>query len=116
YPAAYVRWTEQRNIQAVLDLMGSGKLDVSPLVSHRFDIAEAEKAYERIQTGREPYLGIVLRYPEYEAPSARPCDDRRALRGRLVWGCIGAGNRRSARQGRSRPGMSCIWISLPADF
>ena len=36
YPAGLVRWTEQRNIQAVLDLMGKGHLDIDPLISHRF--------------------------------------------------------------------------------
>ncbi len=43
YPPAYARWTEQRNIQAVLDLMGSGNLDVSPLITHRFPIDTAEE-------------------------------------------------------------------------
>ena len=46
YPPGHVRWTEQRNIQAVLDLMGSGRLDVSPLISHRFPIEKAEEAYD----------------------------------------------------------------------
>jgi hypothetical protein len=64
YPPAYARWTEQRNIQAVLDLMGSGNLDVSPLISHRFPIDTAEDAYELVESGKEPYLGIVLTYPE----------------------------------------------------
>ncbi|HEX2254226.1 MAG TPA: bi-domain-containing oxidoreductase [Thermoanaerobaculia bacterium] len=67
YPAAYVRWTEQRNLQAVLELMAAGRLDVEPLVSHRFDLAEAEQAYELIDRGDEPFLGVVLRYPGVEA-------------------------------------------------
>jgi predicted dehydrogenase len=93
YPAAYVRWTEQRNIGAVLDLMGSGRLDVSALISHRFDIGEAHKAYELIESGREPYLGIVLRYPEIEAPTERRIVLRPArATGLLGVGCIGAGN------------------------
>ena len=64
YPAAYVRWTEQRNIQAVLDLMGSGRLDVSPLITHRFSIDRAKEAYQLIETQKKPYLGMVLTYPE----------------------------------------------------
>lgn len=64
YPFAYVRWTEQRNMQAVLDLMAEGKLDVSPLISHRFKIENAEAAYDLIEKGKEPYLGILLEYPE----------------------------------------------------
>ena len=63
YPAAYVRWTEQRNMQAVLDLMGTGQLDVSPLITHRFPIDEAEKAYELIEKGTEPSLGICPAVP-----------------------------------------------------
>lgn len=63
YPYPYVRFTEQRNMQAVLDLMGSGRLDVAPLVTHRFAIEDAEQAYRIIEEGRERYLGMVLGYP-----------------------------------------------------
>ena len=61
YPLAYVRWTEQRNLAAVLDLMASGALDLKPLISHRFPIEQAPEAYELL-TGKEPYLGILLTY------------------------------------------------------
>ena len=44
YPVGFVRWTEQRNFEAVLDMMSDGRLDVKPLISHRFGIGEAEKA------------------------------------------------------------------------
>jgi predicted dehydrogenase/threonine dehydrogenase-like Zn-dependent dehydrogenase len=64
YPAGHVRWTEQRNMQAVLDLMAAGRLDVSPLISHRFSIEKAEEAYRLLDGGREPYLGVLLEYPE----------------------------------------------------
>jgi len=63
YPVGYVRWTEQRNFEAVLDMMSMGMLDIKPLISHCFDIAHAEKAYELI-AGKEPSLGILLNYPE----------------------------------------------------
>lgn len=65
YPVGYVRWTEGRNFQAVVDLMASGKLKVTPLISHRFDIEEGVKAYEVI-TGKkkEAFLGVLLTYPE----------------------------------------------------
>jgi predicted dehydrogenase/threonine dehydrogenase-like Zn-dependent dehydrogenase len=62
YPVGFVRWTEQRNFEAVIDMMATGALNVKPLISHRFDIAEAEKAYERI-IGSKPSLGILLTYP-----------------------------------------------------
>ena len=60
YPFAFVRWTEQRNFEAILDLMASGAIDVKPLVSDRFDILEAETAYKKLDD-RES-LGIVLDY------------------------------------------------------
>ncbi len=71
YPVGFVRWTEQRNFEAVLDMMADGRLDVIPLISHRFSIDEAQKAYE-IVSGAEPSLGIVLNYPVHsESPMAR---------------------------------------------
>jgi predicted dehydrogenase len=65
YPIGYVRWTEGRNFQAVVDLMGSGKLKVAPLISHRFPIEKGVKAYEVI-TGKkkESFLGVLLTYSE----------------------------------------------------
>ncbi len=63
YPIGYVRWTEQRNFEAVLDMMADGRLDVRPLISHRFPIDEAHRAYE-VVAGSEPCLGILLEYPE----------------------------------------------------
>jgi threonine dehydrogenase-like Zn-dependent dehydrogenase len=65
YPLGYVRWTEGRNFQAVVDLMASGKLKVESLISHRFDIEEGVKAYEVITGKRkEAFLGVLLKYPE----------------------------------------------------
>lgn len=65
YPVGFVRWTEQRNFEAVLDMMADGRLDVKPLISHRFAIDEAEKAYELV-VGSEPLLGILLEYSQDE--------------------------------------------------
>ena len=61
YPAGFVRWTEQRNFEAFLDLLSSGAVNVEPLISHKFDIEEATKAYDLLSS-REPSLGIVLNY------------------------------------------------------
>lgn len=63
YPVGFVRWTEQRNFEAVLDMMADRRLDVRPLVSHRIPIADALRAYELV-SGGESALGIVLEYPE----------------------------------------------------
>ena len=62
YPVGYVRWTEQRNFEAVLDALAAGHLNVGPLVSHRFALDQAESAY-RVVGGSEPSLGILLEYP-----------------------------------------------------
>jgi polar amino acid transport system substrate-binding protein len=65
YPYAYVRWTEQRNMEAFLQLLSQNKLNIKPLLTHTFGIADAEKAY-RVVMGeiQEPHLGILLSYPE----------------------------------------------------
>jgi len=62
YPVGFVRWTEQRNFEAVLDMLADGRLDVEPLVSHRFALADAANAYGLV-SGKEPSLGILLDYP-----------------------------------------------------
>ncbi len=62
YPFGYVRWTEQRNFEAVLDLMAAGKLNVKPLISHRFPLEQADKAYGLIAENKELYIGIILTY------------------------------------------------------
>ncbi|MFO0783006.1 MAG: bi-domain-containing oxidoreductase [Phycisphaerales bacterium] len=62
YPVGFVRWTEQRNFEAVMDMMADGRLDVKPLISHRFPIGEALGAYELVG-GAAPSLGILLEYP-----------------------------------------------------
>jgi polar amino acid transport system substrate-binding protein len=63
YPLPYVRWTEQRNMESFLALIADGKVTPKRLVTHRFAIAEAEKAYELMESG-EPHLAILLTYPE----------------------------------------------------
>ena len=62
YPLPYVRWTEQRNFEAVLAVMKSGALKVKPLITHRFKIEDAVSAYELIQ--KDPTALGVLQYPE----------------------------------------------------
>lgn len=63
YPYAYVRWTEQRNMQAFVQMLSEGKVKVGPLVTHRFPILNAPKAYELI-TGKtgDLFLGVILTY------------------------------------------------------
>lgn len=61
YPLGFVRWTEQRNFEAVLDMMASGQLNVKPLITHRFDFEDAPSAYDQL-TADKSALGIILNY------------------------------------------------------
>ena len=64
YPVGYVRWTENRNLQAFLQLLAEEKVRVKPLISHRFQIQDAAQAYDLILGKRdESSLGILLTYP-----------------------------------------------------
>lgn len=65
YPLGYIRWTEGRNFEAVVDLMSKGKLQVKPLITHRFPIEKGTQAYDVI-TGKkkESFLGVLLTYPK----------------------------------------------------
>jgi len=97
YPFAYVRWTEGRNIEAFLDLLAEGRIDVEPLITHRFSLDETERAYKLI-TGKlnEPYLGVVLQYDldrelEPRIQLAAKPEATTTARGVRV-GLIGAGN------------------------
>lgn len=64
YPFEYVRWTEQRNFEAFLRLVAAGSVQPGLLVTHRFSFPNALAAYELMTNGGEPYLAIVLTYPE----------------------------------------------------
>ena len=70
YPFGLVRWTEQRNFQAVLQLMESKQLDVRPLISHRFEFDAAGTAYDLLANRTEASLGIVLVYKNEAAANA----------------------------------------------
>jgi predicted dehydrogenase/threonine dehydrogenase-like Zn-dependent dehydrogenase len=98
YPLPYVRWTEQRNIESFLELVGEKRINVERLTTHRFSITEAERAYQLISGElREPNLGVVLNYdPEAEVvrtvslgtPTVSPV---RKSEKSIVLGVIGAG-------------------------
>jgi predicted dehydrogenase/threonine dehydrogenase-like Zn-dependent dehydrogenase len=95
YPFGFVRWTEQRNFEAVLDMMASGQLDVKPLITHRFAFEDAPQAYETL-TQDKSGLGILLKYT---SPAAERTVHNVALKPgakfdaqRPVLGFIGAGN------------------------
>jgi predicted dehydrogenase len=64
YPFGYVRWTERRNMEAFLQLIGEASIDVKKLITHRFKIEDALKAYELVMSGSEFFVGVLLAYPQ----------------------------------------------------
>jgi predicted dehydrogenase/threonine dehydrogenase-like Zn-dependent dehydrogenase len=62
YPAAYVRWTEKRNMEAFQQLLASKRIDIGYITTHEMPLEDAPKAYDMIVNKTEPYIGIVLKY------------------------------------------------------
>jgi predicted dehydrogenase len=94
YPIGYARWTAQRNMETVLELIRRGQLPVEKLTSHRFSIERAAEAFDLVTSRREPFLGIVLEYPPITEMPRRRLDLRAsaAKPGSLGVSFIGAGN------------------------
>src|ERR1041384_7482004 len=94
YPLPYVRWTEKRNIESFLELLGEQRINVERLTTHRFPIAEADRAYQLISGDlQEPNLGVILNYdPEAEVARKIPLGAAvRKSEKSIVLGVIGAG-------------------------
>lgn len=94
YPPEYARWTENRNMQAFLDLISKGKLGVKPLISHIFKAHLAEEAY-KIITGEiaEDFLAILLEYPQSTAkPKKTVHFPGKSSKNKLSIAFIGFGN------------------------
>lgn len=97
YPIGFVRWTEQRNFQAVLHALSTGALKTEPLVTHRFPIQQASVAYELLSSP-DPSLGILINYPEDADPNQRTVSltsksiDEKISSGQPRLGIVGAGN------------------------
>jgi predicted dehydrogenase len=95
YPTGYVRWTEGRNLEAFLDLLASGSIEVRSFISHRFNIDQAPQAY-RLIAGRtkQPFLGVLLTYPERAPEMGRRVVTAAAAQpsGPVRLGALGAGN------------------------
>jgi len=93
YPLGYVRWTERRNMEAFLDLLAAGQIDVTSLLEHRYPIEEGAKAFADLKNGL--YTSIL----EYNGASAVPQKSmpaviaaRPRIGDEVRIGCIGAGN------------------------
>ena len=100
YPIGFVRWTEQRNFEAVLELMADGALDVEPLISHRFKIEEGTEAINLLSSN-DPSLGILLEYNDAittfiaEREISLPVTNKYRVTGQKNIGFLGAGNHAS---------------------
>jgi predicted dehydrogenase len=98
-----VRWTEGRNLEAFVDLLAAGRIDVPPLISHRFPIEQAPQAYELIGgKSKQPFLGVLLTYQEKQNSPADEKQEKVKLPSaeanisspidQINLGVIGAGN------------------------
>ncbi|NSW95275.1 MAG: zinc-binding dehydrogenase, partial [Bacteroidales bacterium] len=93
YPAGYVRWTENRNMQAFVDLLSAGKLKIEKLISHVFSLEEAPEAYNIILSRKEPFTGILIRYEnKKDLTDTIKISSVTSSPGLPVAGFIGAGN------------------------
>lgn len=93
YPYGFVRWTAQRNFEAVLDMMAAGKMDVSQMITNRYPFAEAGRAYESLDAPGT--MGIVLNYDisqDFTDRARRTLNlERSGTGGSVSVGLIGAG-------------------------
>jgi predicted dehydrogenase/threonine dehydrogenase-like Zn-dependent dehydrogenase len=99
YPISYVRWTENRNMEEFLRLIGSGQVQVTPLITHRFPLVQAADAYRTIMDPATNSLAVVLEYPATELPNAKFEPNRKIAilpatpkDGSIGVGLIGSGN------------------------
>lgn len=94
YPYPYVRWTENRNMQAFLELIGEGKVDLTRLITHRFSIEKATEAYTILSKPEEKHIAILIEYPKevIEYKNVVPSLASKIKQGKLKIGFIGAGN------------------------
>ncbi|MBM65759.1 MAG: oxidoreductase [Myxococcales bacterium] len=90
YPYAYVRWTERRNMESVLALAADGRLQLDDLITHRFDFADVESAYELLDGGGWS-CAICLDYRSEAAPFVAQ-EAIEVVQGRVHLGLIGAGS------------------------
>jgi predicted dehydrogenase/threonine dehydrogenase-like Zn-dependent dehydrogenase len=102
YPISYVRWSEGRNLEAFVKLLADQRVNVKPLITHRFPIEEAPAAYELI-TGKsnQSFLGVLLTYPDAKVNSIVPQPVNQPIKkivlpitgvNKVRLGVLGAGN------------------------
>jgi predicted dehydrogenase/threonine dehydrogenase-like Zn-dependent dehydrogenase len=110
YPYAYVRWTEQRNMEAFLDLLSRKVIDIKPLITHVFDISDAEKAYDIVLgKTKEAHIGILLKYAGKKDNNQTLVQVKNTPLAKINTGFIGAG---SFAQSYLIPGVKSYGASL----
>ena len=67
YPYAYVRWTENRNMEEYLRMLAEGKVNFKTLISKEYDLIDAPEAYRELKEGEDRPLGVLLRYVSKKA-------------------------------------------------
>ena len=101
YPIAYVRWTENRNMEECLRLMSVGKVNVKPLISHEYNLEDAPKAYDTIMNNGGSSLAVVLKYPINDQTNALEAfhpmrkivlSSERVKKDEINFALVGAGN------------------------
>lgn len=93
YPYAYVRWTENRNMEAFLELLRKKKINVAALITHEFDFTKAQDAYKIIVEKTEPFTGMVLKYDlQKEVPASVQISTKKFDAASPVVAFIGAGS------------------------
>lgn len=96
YPPGFVRWTENRNMEAFLQLLAEGRIDVQSLTTDRFPITAAEQAMHKLVAPESTSLGVTLYYPasgdgEADLRTSLPMHSRPVPEGAIQLGVIGAG-------------------------
>jgi predicted dehydrogenase/threonine dehydrogenase-like Zn-dependent dehydrogenase len=93
YPQAYVRWTENRNMQAFVDLLSEKRISMEQVITHTFNFEKAPDAYQMILDKSEAFAGIVLKYDiDKVVKSTVTLTDKKAKAGEVNAGFIGAGS------------------------
>lgn len=95
YPVGHVRWTEQRNMISVLQLLKDKKINLFKLITHEFDFDESEKIFMDVKEGKEEYLGVVLKYNQNRVSKIKRINistDVNTGVSKVKLGVIGAGN------------------------
>ncbi len=93
YPVAYVRWTENRNMQAFQRLIEKGQIDLAYLTTHEFTFDDAPKAFDMVANKTEPYIGIALKYDTQKSVSKKLIKvSEGAPQGKVNISFVGAGS------------------------